>query len=476
MSRRYEIQEMLAQDAQGVVFHAVDRESGDDVVLRRFFPFGPGGGGLEGEERSAYVAAVDRLKSVSHPALRTILAGDCDPVDGMPYLVTEWVEGTRLAEHLKSTALSPASTRALLDQALEASQMLAGALGEEAVWVETAPEAVILSNGQGGRSLTFWISPLRWLGGTDERRGLLPLVELGEAALHWQGRVFSDQSGEGLGAWFKAIKADPVRWTLEEARATLHAAQALAGAPDASPRPANVGTPTVVMPRPPAAAVRKVATPSSSRAPWIISGLLMIATTGLVVWKKFGSKPRVVPVATANAVATPAAPTTAQPPGTTPPPTRSGGLVFSLLPAPADPEISAAERASARAAELAGVAQSTTSTQPVPDAAAVHALLVDCGKQLRTHIGQTAEVTGVVHDVRLGEKERFRYLDFGASADPDAVCIRNRVTRGDKQMYMKPLRLLRGSKITVKGTVALDDDGRIVIDVAKRSQITVLDP
>lgn len=460
MSRRYEIQEMLAQDAQGVVFHAVDRESGDDVVLRRFFPFGPEGGGLEGEERAAYVAAVERLKAVSHPTLRTILAGGCDPIDGMPYLVTEWVEGTRLAEHLKETALSPASTRTLLDQALEASQTLAAALGEEAVWVETAPEAVILSNGQGGRSLTFWISPLRWLGGSDERRGLLPLAELGEAALHWQGRVFSDQSGEGLGAWFKAIKADPDRWTLEEARATLHAAQALAGGAAAPPGPANAGTATVVMPRPMPA--HKVAPPSNSRLPWILSGLLMLATTGLVVWKKYGSSSRTAPAAVAAAPSTPAATTSARP----------AGLVFSLLPPPADPEISAAERASARAAELAGVG----ATPPAAGTAQVDALLIDCGKRLRDHVGQAAEVTGLVHEVRLSANNRFRYLDFGASADPDAVCIRNRATPGDKEMYMDRLRILRGRKITVKGTVALDGNGRIVIDVAKRSQITVLDP
>lgn len=457
MRCRYEIQEMLAQDAHGVVFQAIDRESGDDVVIRRFFPFGPKGSGLEGEERLAYVAAIDRLKSVSHPALRTILAGDCDPVDGMPYLVTEWVEGTRLAEHLKSTALSPASTRALLDQALEASQMLAAALGEEAVWVETAPEAVILSSGQGGRSLTFWISPLRWLGGAEERRGLLPLVELGEAALHWQGRVFSDKSGEGLSAWFKAIKTNPTGWTLEEARATLHAARALAGTAPASPGTANAGKPTVVMHRQPTAVVRKVPAPSPSRAPWIISGLLILASTGLVVWKKFGSQPRTIPAATATALT----PTTAA----APPPTRPAGLVFSLLPPPVDPKISVAERASARAA-----------TQPAIDSAAVDALRVDCGKQLRQHVGQTAEVTGLVHDVRVGEKRRFRYIDFGSSADLNAVCIRNRITHSEKQMYMDRLRPLRGKKITVKGTVALDDDGRIVIDVAKRSQITVLDP
>lgn len=463
VTRRYEIQEMLAQDAHGVVFHAADRESGDDVVLRRFFPFGPEGGGLEGDERGAYVAAVERLKGVTHPALRTILAGGCDPVDGMPYLVTEWVEGTRLSEHLKETPLSPESTRALLDQALEASQMLAAALGEEAVWVETAPEAVILSTGQEGRSLTFWISPLRWLGDSGDRHGLLPLVELGESALHWRGRVFSDQSGEGLGAWFKAIKGDPARWTLEEARATLHAAKSLVGEPVSALGRASSGTPTVVMPRPGAQA--KVLAPPPSRLPWIFSGLLMLATTGLVVWKKWAPKPRAVAVA--QAPAAPAAPAAAP---------SAGGLVFSLLPAAVDSEVSAAEKASARAAELASGAAQAGAKQPVVDSAEVHALLVACGKRLRDHVGQQAEITGIVYDARISDNNRFRYLDFGSSADPDAVCVRNRAVKHDKEMYMERLRMLRGSKVTVKGTVALDGNGRIVIDVAKRDQITVLDP
>jgi hypothetical protein len=108
--------------------------------------------------------------------------------------------------------------------------------------------------------------------------------------------------------------------------------------------------------------------------------------------------------------------------------------------------------------------------------AEVHALLVDCGKRLRDHVGQPAELTGVVYEARLNDKNRFRYLDFGSSAERDAVRIRNRPVKGDREMYMDRLRMLRGSKITVKGTVALDDDGRIVIDVAKRDQITVLDP
>ncbi|WP_226895215.1 hypothetical protein [Luteolibacter marinus] len=284
MIRRYEIQEIVSQDSHGVVFHAVDRETDADVVLRRFFPFGPDGGGLEGEEREAYGAAIERLKAVKHPTLRTILDGGCDPVDGMPYLVTEWLDGTLLSDHLRDKPLSPGSTKALLDHALEASQMLAKALGEEAVWVETEPETVILSSGTEGRGVTFWISPLRWLGGSGDRKSLAPLVGLGEAAMHWQGRVISAQAGEGLGAWFKAITADPGIWTLEEARATLHAAANLTGSePQTIVNATDPGLPTVPMKAP--AAQPKLKQKSS---PWpiVVVALLVLAMTGLLVWKK----------------------------------------------------------------------------------------------------------------------------------------------------------------------------------------------
>ena len=448
---------MLSQDAHGVVFLALDRESGSEVVLRRFFPFGPGGGGLEGEERTAYMVALERLKGVVPSALRNILDGGCDPVDGMPYLVTEWIEGPRLSEHLKSQPLSPASVRVLLDQALEASQIMAAALGEEAVWVETAPEAVVLSEGEEGRGITFWISPLRWLGDAGARQGLLPLVELGEAALHWQGRVFGEQSGEGLGAWFKTIKAAPDRWTLEEARATLHAAQALASGPPSTPGRSNGGPPTLVMPRAPQK--HKVAQPAASRLPWILCGILMLATTGLLAWKKLGGK------ASTTAPAPNAAPASVEEP-----------LVFSLLPSPTESKASAAQKASARAAELQNSAKAATANLPFIDSKEVHAKLIDCGKQLRDHIDKEATITGVVYDARVSEDNRFRYIDFGSSKDLDAVTLRHEAVTGYKEMYVDQLHQLQGRQITVKGSVALDKDRRIVIEVAKREQITVLDP
>ncbi len=252
---RYEIQEILTQDASGVVFHAEDRDSGKAVVLRRFFPYGPDGGGLQEAERSAYLVALQRLREVRHPTLRAVLGGGCDPVDGMPFLVTEWVEGRRLSELLKERALSPASTKALLVHALEASTAVSAAFGEEAVWVETSPESIILP--EDGETLTFWACPLKWLGSPEKRGGLLPLAKLAEKALHWRGKPVAG-TAEGLGSWIKAVRENPERWTISEAITALKEPLTIKSGPGRMD-----GVPTVPMP---AAKKRVAGNPSRKRA------------------------------------------------------------------------------------------------------------------------------------------------------------------------------------------------------------------
>jgi hypothetical protein len=470
VTRRYEIQEMLSQDAHGVIFHAVDRETDADVVLRRFFPFGPGGGGLEAEERDAYCAAVARLKSVSHPTLRTILDGGCDPVDGMPYLVTEWIEGKRLSEHLKEKPLSAGSAKALLDHALEASMVLASVLQAEEVWVETAPETVILSDGSEGRTLTFWISPVRWLAADEERKGLMPLVELGEAAMHWQGRVISDQAGEGLGAWFKAIRTRSDRWTLEEARATLHAAQSLTGADPASTLGrSQVSIPTVAM-------VAKAAPPASqprlkqqsSAMPWVISGVLVATATGLLVWRAM--RPAVAPPAV---VERPAKVVVIQAPGTQAPARPAAGTE----PAP-DPEMDAAARASALAEKLSrerAAEPAVPMTQGGHDTTMIDPQLIQIGKELRDKIGSRVTFKGRIHEVRTSGSGKTIYIEFGGTRDSDALCARHQTREGDADMSKESLQELVGKEVSITGDVVADPSGRIAIDVKERSQIEVKD-
>jgi len=85
---RYEILDILAQDKSGIVFHAEERESGRSVVLRRFFPYGPEGGGLQEAERAAYMAAGENSLLLS-AGDQSAMASTYAPRLATPRLVTD---------------------------------------------------------------------------------------------------------------------------------------------------------------------------------------------------------------------------------------------------------------------------------------------------------------------------------------------------------------------------------------------------
>ncbi|MGJ8644856.1 MAG: hypothetical protein ACSHX9_15720 [Luteolibacter sp.] len=206
---RFEIEDIVAQDAQGVVFRARMAPSGDLVAIRRFFPFGKDGEGLEKEEGIAFGIAASRLATLNHPALRRVIEGSIDPIDGIPYLVSEWIEGRTLPDVLSSEKLEPALVNDVMRLALEVSLVLSKVLGEEALWIETNPESVLVGDTESGRGFTFWISPFKWLGSDAQQRNLSGLVTLGECLAGWSNKLVSDQAGNGLGGWFKWLKANP---------------------------------------------------------------------------------------------------------------------------------------------------------------------------------------------------------------------------------------------------------------------------
>lgn len=223
MPRRFQIEDLIVQDASGVVFRALDNQTGRLVALRRFFPFGANGGGLLEEEQAAYNIALDRLAGLHHPSLRSVISGGCDPVDGMPFIATEWIEGDLLEPILQRGPLPAEVAAQLLTQALEVSELLSHVLAEEAVWVETDPQTIVLGSAESDRGFTFWISPLKWLGGNEESRSLKSIVELAELVMGWQGMIVHDESGRGLGAWFNWLRGaeNP---SLSEVRENLAAA------------------------------------------------------------------------------------------------------------------------------------------------------------------------------------------------------------------------------------------------------------
>lgn len=422
MTGRYEIQDILTQDASGVVFHAEDRESGKSVVLRRFFPYGPEGGGLQEAERKAYLAALDRLREVRHPTLRTVLDGGCDPVDGIPFLVTEWVEGRRLSELLKERALSPGSTKALITHALEASIALAGAFGEEAVWVETSPEAIILP--VEGETLTFWACPLKWLGSPEKRGGLLPLAKLAEKALHWRGKPVAG-TAQGLGSWVKAVRENPDRWTLQDAITALSEPLTLTSLPTQ-----KSSVPTVPMP-PKKKETAPAKAPAKKKKSALLPVLLAILVGGAAVGGGFYF---VKAKAKQNA---------------------------ALAGEPKEIEIPKGTSA------LDFGTSSRAKAAPKAEATPVAATTPPAGK---------ATVTGKVVETEDGQGATTRYLKIMVEGAKDPRWVGYQVSQKAKGLEAADLEALKNKRVQVNGDEKKEDSHRkTVIHIRSRDQIKVLD-
>lgn len=273
MVRRFQIEEILTQDSSGVVFRALDTETNLPAVVRRFFPFGANGGGLSEEEQADYQVAVERLAKIRHPAMRSIISGGCDPVDGMPFIATEWVEGTPLQTLIEQGPHTPAEATRILTLALEVCDQISQVLGEEAVWVETDVQTIMVGAADSGRGITFWISPLKWLCKNDNPRGLDCLVDLTEEMMGWRGRVVLDHEGEGLGGWLKWLREANGQTTLFEAWEKL---AAMAGATPTAP----VRSPM----RPSARAEAPIRIKRKSSVPFVIGGILSLAIIVLGGW------------------------------------------------------------------------------------------------------------------------------------------------------------------------------------------------
>lgn len=206
---RFEIQDIIYQDRDSIIYRATDTTNQETVAIRRFFPFGQEHGGLEPDERKAFFQACKRLSSIDHPALRKIIFGDADPVDGMPYLVTEWIEGDPLPRILGNETMEPASIIELVRQALEVSIILSERLSKEAVWIDTDPHSIIVGNDTSGRGFTLGICPFKWLGTQSQTTDLSSLVHLVEELTGWQSKVVSDHAGLGLGGWIRTLRQSP---------------------------------------------------------------------------------------------------------------------------------------------------------------------------------------------------------------------------------------------------------------------------
>ncbi len=219
MTKRFEIEDLVSQDATGVVFRAIDTETKLPVAVRRFFPAGTHVSGMSVEDQHEYRSTVERLTKVSHPALRTIVGGGCDAVDGMPYIATEWIEGTALETLLESRPLSEAEAIMLVTQALDVCVILSEVIGSDGVWVEADVHTIIIGAEETRRPVTFWIYPFKLRGGGSQ--GLKPLIGLTSATMGWTDKPTSSLATTGLEGWLKWLNGVATTATLHEAREML---------------------------------------------------------------------------------------------------------------------------------------------------------------------------------------------------------------------------------------------------------------
>jgi hypothetical protein len=139
----------------------------------------------------------------------------------MPFIATEWIEGNRLHSYIENAPLSPAEAANLLGLALEVCQLLSEMLEEEAIWVETSLEAIVVGSEESHRGFTFWISPLKWLGQNEGQQGLEAIIILTEQVLGWEEQGISDEAGMGLGAWLNWLRVSVKTASIQEAREML---------------------------------------------------------------------------------------------------------------------------------------------------------------------------------------------------------------------------------------------------------------
>ncbi len=211
--------EALYEDTSGVVYRARDG-AGNKVHLRK---------PKEQRERAAAdqlacQTAVERLQGIHHASLHGLVSGGCDPEDDQPFVAIKPVEGTHLAQKIKSGPISVELATTLISQALEASELLSHLLADDGVWIETSPESILFIDKHEEPLFMFWPSPLKAKREDARKQSFQDLVDIAEQALHWTGREADGREGGHLQMWLKWLKETDEYVQVREAREMIAAA------------------------------------------------------------------------------------------------------------------------------------------------------------------------------------------------------------------------------------------------------------
>lgn len=232
MNDRFQIDDLMSQGAEGIVFRATDKDTGATVALRRYFPFGKGCGGLDEDARAAYSQSLLGLSSLKHQSLRQVLGGGCDEVDHLPYIVTEWVDGDTAEALASRSMLDLDDVENLLKSALNASLWLSQIFQKESLWIETDLSTVIRRGCGKQGDFTFWISPIKWLGISGPDHDLKLLAGFATQLMQGVPMTMGNAKHTRLVRWIEWLGAAPISATLSQARERLtHHLQSPSNAP-----------------------------------------------------------------------------------------------------------------------------------------------------------------------------------------------------------------------------------------------------
>ncbi len=462
---RFQIEDLLAQDASGVVFRALDTETGLPVTVRRFFPFGADGGGLSAEEQAAYDLAATRLSEISHPALRSVICGGCDPVDGMPYLATEWIDGASLADIVTTGSLTEKTAAQIITKVLEVCELLSELFADEAIWIDTDIKTFIVAPED--RGITFWISPLKWLGRNETQRGMDSIVRLATNIMGWRGKAASELPQGALANWLNWLRVAAGTATLRETRTRL--ASCVAGNQPVASR-ATV--------RPPARTGKVVKKKKKSKMPAVLMSLLLLTAIGVGGWQTIRWRNQKLADKASTAIELPAdAPEivkrgSSKPTASAASETDDSDAVPETERSPEEVnrrlrELSeqAAKSSVEKAAEAAHIDQDVSKRGGVFTPKDQDLLIAQSGKEVA--------LEGVIQEIGYSKSKKTMYLLFSkgtGGSDPRGGIS---VGGAPADLTENALTPLVGKKIRLRGKVTVDDvgKGRPVIMIGNRKAI-----
>jgi hypothetical protein len=210
--------EKVFTDAIGELYLGLEIESKNILALRKSFPFTAKGRGFVKEEQDAYDETILRLRSVYHPAIRTIDLAGCDPVNNMPYLASKWLGGLNLAAAASQVPLPPDKVIDVIRVIFELSELISETMGKDGIWVETQAK-LILQPPDETLPLMFWPRPLVASDSAQIQSCSVMLSSFLEEVLNEEAKIADPGQYARLERWLKLLKGSAKNATFLELKA-----------------------------------------------------------------------------------------------------------------------------------------------------------------------------------------------------------------------------------------------------------------